>query len=531
MIPLARRRMVALALMAALALVLAACGKSSSSSSSSNNAARTLVIDKSFDLKTADPGREFEVSGQIVVKAMYDTLLTFEGSDSTKPVPLLAESYTQSPDGKTFTFKLRSGVKFSDNTPMTAADVAFSLNRVRELKGNPSFLMDGVTATAPDDSTVLLKSDKPNPALPFLLPNPGLGVLNSKVVKEHGGTDQPGADKTDKAEAFLNQTSAGSGPYVLESFNTTSQTVVKVNPNYWGAKKPAYSRVVMRNVQANTQRINVEKGDSQLALDLSPDQTSGMSTANLQLQNTASPNIFFLLANANSKVSAVTSTPAFREAVRFGLDYQSLVQLTGQGGRQAAGVIPSMFVGALDQSDAVTRDVAKAKAALGGKTVNVELEYPSDFSANGLSFGPIAERVQANLKEVGINVKLSPKPIATSLENYRAGKEQLGLWLWGPDYPDPSDYLVFGPGRLVGLRAGWAAGADPKIENLAKQAETELDQAKRGPLYQDFQRQLNQSGPFFPIFQPAQVLVAAKSLTNLQYNPTWTVDLASLGAQ
>lgn len=530
MVPLARRRMVPLALMAVLALVLAACGKSSSSSSS-NGSARTLVIDKSFDLKTADPGREFEVSGQIVVKAMYETLLTFDGSDVTKPVPLLAESYTQSPDGKIFTFKLRSGVKFSDSTPLTASDVAFSLNRVRELKGNPSFLMEGVTATAPDDSTVVLTSDKPNPALPFLLPNPGLGVLNSKVVKEHGGTDAAGADKTDKAEAFLNQTSAGSGPYVLESFNTTSQTVVKVNPSYWGAKKPAYSRVVMRNVQANTQRINVQKGDSQLALDLSPDQVSGLSSSSLQLQNTASPNIFFLLANANPKVSTVTSTAGFREAVRYGLDYQSLVQLTGQGGRQAAGVIPSMFVGALDQGDAVSRDVAKAKAALGGKTVNVELEYPSDFSANGLSFGPIAERVQSNLKEVGINVKLAPKPIATSLESYRAGKEQLGLWLWGPDYPDPSDYLVFAPGRLVGLRAGWPAGADPKIEGMAKQAETELDQSKRGPLYQDFQRELNQSGPFFPIFQPAQVLVAAKSLSNLQYNPTWTVDLAHLGAQ
>jgi peptide/nickel transport system substrate-binding protein len=136
MVPLARRRMVPLALMAVLALVLAACGKSSSSSSS-NGSARTLVIDKSFDLKTADPGREFEVSGQIVVKAMYETLLTFDGSDVTKPVPLLAESYTQSPDGKIFTFKLRSGVKFSDSTPLTASDVAFSLNRVRELKATP----------------------------------------------------------------------------------------------------------------------------------------------------------------------------------------------------------------------------------------------------------------------------------------------------------------------------------------------------------------------------------------------------------
>jgi peptide/nickel transport system substrate-binding protein len=140
MVKLARRSRVALGLMATFALALTACGKSSTRSSS-NNAARTLVIDKSFDLKTADPGGEFEVSGGIIVHALYDTLLTFEGSDVTKPVPSLAESYQQSADGKSFTFKLRSGVKFSDNTPLTAGDVAFSLNRVRNLKGNPSFLL------------------------------------------------------------------------------------------------------------------------------------------------------------------------------------------------------------------------------------------------------------------------------------------------------------------------------------------------------------------------------------------------------
>jgi peptide/nickel transport system substrate-binding protein len=524
-----RRIRMAVAVAACLALAATACGESSDSPSTGGSS-RTLVIDKSFDLTTADPGRVFEVSGGTVVHPMYDTLLTFEGSDVTKPVPSLAESFQQSPDGKTYTFKLRSGVKFSDGTPLTAADVAFSLNRVRNLKGNPSFLMEGVTASAPDDATVVLESDKPNPALPYLLPNPALGAVNSKVVKQQGGTDAADAAKADKAEAYLNKTSAGSGPYQLESFSTTSQTVLKVNPNYWGTAKPAYDRVVLRNVQSNTQRINVQKGDSQLALDLSPDQVSGLENQ-LQVITTASPNIFFVFANASSKVSATTSTAAFREAVRYGLDYQSLVQLTGQGGRQAAGVIPSMFVGALQQGDAVQRDVAKAKAALGGRTVEVDLEYPSDFTSNGLSFGPIAERVQANLKEVGINVNLKPAPIATALERYRAGKEQMGLWLWGPDYPDPSDYLVFGPGRLVGLRAGWAAGADAGIEQLARQAETTLDQNQRASLYQQFQRQLNQSSPFFPIFQPAQVLVSAKSVTNLSYNPTWTVDVADLGAE
>ena len=68
--------------------------------------------------------------------------------------------------------------------------------------------------------------------------------------------------------------------------------------------------------------------------------------------------------------------------------------------------------------------------------------------------GPFAERIASQLGEVGITVNLTPGPIATTLESYRAGTEQMGLWLWNPDYPDSADYLAFGPGGIVGLRAG-----------------------------------------------------------------------------
>ena len=135
----------------------------------------------------------------------------------------------------------------------------------------------------------------------------------------------------------------------------------------------------------------------------------------------------------------------------------------------------------------------------------VQLEYPSDLTVNGLAFGPLAERIEANLDEVGIKIELVPGPVATTLENYRAGKEQMGLWLWNPDYPDPQDYLVFGPGGLVGLRAGWAEGAAPDIEAVSQQAATTVDDATRAPLYEQFQQQLNESGPFFPLFQPEAV--------------------------
>ena len=70
-----------------------------------------------------------------------------------------------------------------------------------------------------------------------------------------------------------------------------------------------------------------------------------------------------------------------------------------------------------------------------------------------------------------------------ALDGYRAGKEEMGLWEWGPDFPDPSDYLNFLPGALVGLRAGWATGADATLEALGKQAASTTTDDARAPLY------------------------------------------------
>jgi peptide/nickel transport system substrate-binding protein len=494
----------------------------------------TLVVDKSFDLKTADPQRQFEVTGGIVTHVLYDTLLEFRGSDVTTPRPSLATGYTASKDARTYTFTLRRGVRFSDGTPLTAKDVVFSFRRLINLKGNPSFLLDGVTVSARGNYTVVLRSKTPNPALPAIVTNPSLGIVNSKVVKANGGTDAVGADKKDKAEAFLNRTSAGSGPYILKSFDATSRVELTANPNYRGRRTPKFQTVVLRNVQAPAQLLSVQRGQNEIALDLSPDQARPLfGNRNVSVQTLAGPNIWFLFANANPKVSEITSNKQFRNAIRYGLDYAGIVKLAGRGARQAAGVVPSMFLGAL-RSPTLKQDLSRARAELqasGLTNPEVELEFPSDFTSSGLSFGVIAQKIQSDLQKVGITVKLAGKPIAISLANYRAGTEQLGLWLWGPDYPDPNDYLVFLPGQLVGLRAGWAAGSDPALEALGRRAGSTADRAVRGRLFQQLQQQLNERGPFFPLFQPSQVVVSSKNLTGVVYNPTYQIDLSAIGSR
>lgn len=491
----------------------------------------TLIVDKSFDLQTADPGRQFEVTGTIVGVALYDTLLTFEDGDVSTPVEHLAESYEVNDDATEFIFELRDDVVFGDGSTMDADDVVFSLNRVRNLQGNGSFLMEGVEAEAEDEDTVVLRTEEPNPQLLRILPNPTLGIVNADLVQENGGSADEDAVSEDTAEEFLNSQSAGTGPYMLESFDTTTETVLVANPDYWGDPAP-YSRVVLRNVEAATQALNVQSDQSDIVLDLAADQLTQLEgDPNVVVVLEESPNIWFLFANANPEISEVTSTEDFREAVRYGLDYDAILELAGDGAIRVPGVIPSMFLGAMDQSEAVQRDVERAQAAVDriGGDVSVTLEYPSDFSANGLNFGPVAERVQATLGEVGINVELQPNPIATALETYRNGEEEMGLWLWGPDYPDPADYLVFGPGGIVGDRMGWPEGSVPELEDKMQEAATTVDDAERGPLYLEYQEMMNEVSPVFPIFQPTASVVAREDVGPVEFHPAWTIDLENVG--
>jgi len=222
-----------------------------------------------------------------------------------------------------------------------------------------------------------------------------------------------------------------------------------------------------------------------------------------------------------------------RQAIRYALDYAGIAQLAGQGSVQPAGIVPVQFLGALPLNAAPKQNVIKAKALLAkagfanGFTAN--LEYPSDITVNGQDFGLFAQKIQSDLSAVGINAKLAPKPVAVALPSYRAGKEQIGLWEWGPDYPDPSDYLNFLPGQLVGLRANWQAGADAQLAQWMAQAPRASDNATRIAIYQNIQNRLNAIGPFIPLFQPAQIVATQKTVTGFHFNAIWQADFNLIG--
>jgi peptide/nickel transport system substrate-binding protein len=523
------------ALFAALASVVLAAAVLVGGATARTAAAPTLVIDNSFTIKTSDPGRAFDPTASLVDHALYDTLFTYKGDDLAHPIPLLVSSWKESEDARTFTFQLKKNVHFADGTPLTSADVVWSLKRLANLKGNPAFLLAGVTVLAPGKYTVVARSKTPATQLPVILANPSTGILNSALVSKNGGSDAANADKADKAENWLNSSAsvgAGSGPYTLSSYSTTSQISLVPSTSYWGAKKPKWSSVVVRNMVAATQLLNVGRGSHEIAVDLSADQAQTLqSNKNVNVSLQPSSWMFFLYANDDPKVSAVTSNKDYQAAIRYGLDYASLADLAGKGAIQAPGVIPSMFLGALPQSAKVKQSLAKAKAALAASGVGdqeVTLIYPSDLTINGVPFTSMAQKIQASLQAVGFKIKLSGSPTSNWLDVYRSGKSALGLSLWGPDYPDPADYLVFTPGNLVGLRAGWPKGSNAAIEKLAAKALVTTAPGARQAVYRQIQRMLNQSSPFFPLIQPTQVFVSTKDLTGAVYNSVYTVDVSQV---
>jgi peptide/nickel transport system substrate-binding protein len=496
----------------------------------------TLVTGFSFDIKTLDPGRQLENGSSHIGHATYDSLVTFEGADLTTPKPSLATGWKISPDGKTLTFTLRRNVRFATGNSLTSADVKWSFDRVRYIKGNGAFLLNGVQdVLAPDPYTVVILLDAPHPAILPILSSPVLGVLDSKVVMQNGGDASPDAKEKDKAEAYLNEHSAGSGPYIMESQTRDQEIVLVKNPTYWRGA-PSISRVVVRNIkEPATEELMLKRGDLEIAWGIGPDEARSLrQTPGVTVQTAPALNLLYVIMNNNPQVGGPFSNPKVQQAVRYALDYNGILALAGPGSVRLAGVIPTTLPGALPSSEAAKTDLDRAKQLL--KEANPgDLKGQLSFSTGnvfyGVQFGIVAEKVQADLAKVGIQITLDGLPSSIALQKYREAKDQLGIWAWAADYPDVSDYLVFVPGRTVGKRAGWLADASPDTQALAElatKAETEVDNAKRVSLYQQVNRKIAEIGPFAPMFQPVAPYAFRSTLRGVVLASTWFIDYTTV---
>ena len=495
---------------------------------------KVIVIGHAEITEAYDPAQAFNPTSGIVNRASYDTLVTFPDGDASSVEPLLAESWDVSEDGLSYTFTLRSDVTFANGDALTGEDVVFSFNRLKNVKGQPSFLTDPIASVeSPDESTVVLTLSEARPSFLSELANTAFSVTNAEVVQEAGGTDAEDAAETDAATDVLDQTSAGTGPYILEAWTPQEETVLVRNENYWG-EQPYFDRVIIVNIpEAATQKVALESGDIDLATDLTPDQMT-------DLEGNEEIGIFvgtgrwthFLLMNRDSEIGGPVANPMVAEAVRLALDYQGFRDLwTGS-------VTPgtNMWVGlsgAYTEEQALSRNLERAQELMAeagfSDGFDVTLSYP-DLTWEGVNMSTNAQKIQADLAEIGINVTLNPAEVQVSLEEYRNGQQAFGYWFWGPDKLDPVDFLEFLPGGKVATeRTKWSEDmVDAEVLDLIAQAKVETDADARAELFTQLQDFAQTSGAFAPFSVPAVQTAFRSDIEGYVWHPQWGLDLALL---
>ncbi|MFC7766480.1 ABC transporter substrate-binding protein [Leucobacter soli] len=411
---------------------------------------------------------------------------------------------------------------------MTSADVVFAYDRLKNLQGAASYLMDGLTVSADGEDTVVISSEVPQPGLLQMLTAGNFSIYDSEAIKAEGGISDETAATEDTAADVFAQKSFGTGAYSLKGYEPNAEVNLAFSSN-WRGDEPDFTSIIIRNSRSIQQQVlNVQNGGSDLTISLSAPQVEELDASKVNVLSQPLPQLIYM-ALTNSE--GPTTNADFRKAIALGLDYEGLVEVAGKGAAQATGVIPTTVLGALSEGDALQRDVEAAKQALadsGMADQELSISFGSDYTVGGQDMGLFAQKIQSDLQEIGMNVTLDGAPTQVSRTANQEGKIQAALWPWPPDYADPSQFLIYNPGGLLATRTHWTAEEAPEIDALAQAAQLAIDPADRETAYQEWARAIRDTNRFIAVVEVPQALVTSKRVGNLNMDVMGTVHLDAL---
>jgi len=489
----------------------------------------TLVVAWAIDdIITMDPAESFEISAGEIMGNTYDRLVRFDVSDPSRLYGDVAKAWTVSPDGKTFSFELKPGLKFASGNALTAEDVVFSLQRAVLLDKTPAFILtqfgfnkdnvkDRIKQTGP--LTLTIETDKsfaPSFVLNCLTANVA-AIVDKKLVmsKEQNG---------DFGYAWLKTNYAGSGPLKLREWRANEIVALERNDNYFG-EKSRMARVIYRHVrEAATQRLLLEKGDADIARNLTPQDLAALAS-NKDIRTTSTPKGTVYYMSMNQK-NPMLAKPEVREAMKWLVDYAAI----GDTLIKNIGVVHQNFlpIGLLGASteNPYKLDVDKAKALL------AKAGYPNGFKVtiDMRTVQPvqgITEAFQQTAKRAGIDVEILPGDGKQTLTKYRARTHDMYIGQWGADYWDPhtnADTFARNPdnsdnakSKPLAWRNAWAI---PELTKKADAAVLERDPAKRKAMYEEMQADFRKDSPFVMLYQQTEVAAFRSDVEGLKLGPT-----------
>lgn len=470
-----------------------------------------VIAQRIDDIVTLDPAEAFEFAGIDTTRNIYSKLVNFFPDDLDQYQGDLAESWEVSDDGLTITFTMKEGMTFHSGNPVRAEDAEFSLHRVVKLNKTPSFILTQFGFTADnveerivaDGNTLSITLDQPY-AVSFVLNCLGAGVA-SIVDKELVLENEVDGDL---GNAWLSTNSAGSGAYSLASWTASESVMLEENPDYYRGD-PAMSRVVIRHVtESATQRLLLERGDIDIARNLNPEDIEGIEgNEDLKIhEETRSRLMYFAMNQKHPELSK----PEVREALKYLPDYEGMANsfLKGQW-RVHQSFLPAGYLGAIEDTP-YSFDIEKARALLeeadvGEITLGVGVRDAQERIE-------IAQTLQNAFSQVGITLDITVGTGAQTLAKYRARELDIYVGAWGVDYPDPhtnANTFAFNPdnsdeANATGILA-WRNSWDPtELSEKTAAATLEGDNEVRAQMYEEIQREFQETSPFAIMFQKVE---------------------------
>ncbi|WP_375424077.1 ABC transporter substrate-binding protein [uncultured Friedmanniella sp.] len=547
--PYARSRSTAftrtVAVLASVAAVtaMASCAKSQrdTGSTTTTGGDTSFTFAASSDPVMLDPamasdGETFRVSRQI-----------FEGLVASKPGTTdiegsLATKWETSKDGKSTTFTLRDGVKFSDGTAFDGKAVCANFDRWYNWTGvnqseNISYYYNSLfkgfktgktggiydSCSAPDATTATIKLKKPFASFVQAMTLPAFSMQSPTALEKYNADKTSGTDTDPRFSEYATAHPTGTGPFVFEKWDRGQQVTLKANPDYWGDKAKTQTIIIrtISDAKARTQELqagNIDGYDLVGPADVQPLKDAGFS-----IVNRPAFNILYLGFNQKNKALADIRV---RQALNYAIDRTAVVKSSlPEGSVPAIEFMPPTVAGYNDKVNAYPYDPDKAKQLLaeaGQSNLTLKFAYPTGVSR---PYMPAPEDtfavVKSQLEKVGIKItpvaaKWSPDYLDMIQGDAGTDKHDIHLLGWTGDYNDPDNFI----GVFFGQKSSEWGFSNPKLfADLASARELPTRDEQVGA-YEKINAEIADYAPGVPLSHPAPSLAFSKNVQGFTPSPT-----------
>lgn len=529
----------------------------------------TLIIESFGQPNNLDPAIAYDDASNEIIQAVYETLVTYDGSQADQYVPMLALELPSMANGlitnnsTTYTFNLRHNVTFHSGNPLTAADVVFSFQRMLTMDDpasatwiyNQTLNQTGIVAL--DDYTVQFNLERPYGPFISTLAFSAASIVSKKTVNDNGGVQM------NTRNTWMLTHMDGTGPFTLRSWDSGQQVVLDKNPNYWNPAKAAKVNHVIHRlvIEFSSMLLDLRNGDADIIAVNSRNLPSvtpyagstvekivvqkGAATWNIltgmfnqEIDNsTAGRARLAGVPNPDNVPSDFFADQNMRKAFSLAFDYSDYIDNVTKGLTvRLNGVIPSGMYGYNPNIAAAPFDLEGARAAYnqtkwvtnstynpGGRAAGFNLTV--GYNCGNTNRQAYTEILKRGVELLGPNIRVNAQCFEFSayldIISPPSGKPgPLGSWVvgWGPDYADPDDYV------LPFLQSGNAypkynGVSNASLDGLMDQAAQALNSPARQALYDQIQTSAVNNYYYVYLTQAVNIHVAKTWVKGWYYNP------------